>query len=1192
MDPAAANPVLSGAAPSLLPAPPVLAPPTAPAARPAALLTDQQGRAVTTRQVSVVLSSGAGCGKTHVLTERFLSHLRDDDAEVGQIVAITFTDRAARQMRDRIRRSVTAQLLAAASDDEAARWDRHLRNLETAQVSTIHAFCGSLLRQYAFDAGLDPGFDVLDEVLAANFRADAYAQALQDLLTAGSPTGHDLEHLVVLYGWRPVVAAVEHLVGQVDGPAWDRWVSLTAEEAARRWREDERTDLRARYIPFLLATSPRLRRCLTLLRETPCLGAEMRRSVQLLLDETPLLATAPDLAESLDRLIAAARVGRERGTAWPSEEVYREVQKALEGYRTELKERLTLFTEDPAHLVEEAAVGQRFLRVAQEVAQAYQARKRRAGCLDFQDLLVLARDLLRDHPAVREALQRRFRFLLVDELQDTDPVQMEVIESLCGGEQTSGKLFAVGDAKQSIYRFRGADVALFERLRFRMPHEGRQDLSLNFRSQPQLLHFTNALFDGLMPGYEALRPHQPQVTAGPTVEFLWTARDPAASAGEARAAEADTLARRIAALVAGEPACVDRSEPPYRPRPVRPGDVVVLFRSMTNVALYEAALRRQGLDYYLVGGRAFFAQQEVYDILNLLRALENPLDAVSLAGALRSPFCCLSDESLLLLSRHPDGPWGGLHDACTLAGLPDGQRRTAARARDSLRRWRAARDRLPIAGLVQLVIAESAYDAALQFEFLGDRKLANLWKLVDLARAFDRTGLFGLAEFIARLGDLVARQPREEQAATQPENADVVRLMTVHQAKGLEFPVVIVPDLAARVGGTAQPAAAWDARLGCVARPPGDEDPEPFPDFAVRLAKARETIDDWHEDLRTSYVACTRAQDHLVLSASLPTTLTADGPWMLALADRFDPRTGACRHPRPAGEEPRVRVLTPADIPPLPPSRSAAVPVTGMADLAPGGIDSVPVRLGHVRVVTVAQIDQLAALPRGRKRAVPLASLFEPFATEDGSDQYDWNSGDMGLTLNSPAWWPLFREAARLWDFGRGGDWRDLLTAAGSRAGSPPALAEIKAAETALSRLAAPLPAGLARPTRSWDVEFLLDLAGDGGLFGPQVPAAVRGTVDVTARDEHGRWYLAVLRPGSAARRTARRKPAADDWPLALALAVCAAEQVGRLVAAAAVFDAAEGRWHTTDPASLPRADALRRAAEAIDALRRLTPGM
>ena len=386
------------------------------------------------------------------------------------------------------------------------------------------------------------------------------------------------------------------------------------------------------------------------------------------------------------------------------------------------------------------------------------------------------------------------------------------------------------------------------------------------------------------------------------VEFLWSRQpesDGRESAAEARAREADAIARRIVGMIAGD--CS---------RPVRPGDVVLLFRSMSNVAIYEAALRKSGLDYYLVGGRAFYAQQEVYDLLNLLRALENPNDAVSLAGTLRSPFVGLSDESLFHLGRHKPGLWAGLHDAELRERLPAGDRPTAERAARLLRGWHAAKDRLPIARLLGRVFAESSYDAATQFEFLGDRKLANLWKLVDLARTFDRSPHFGLPEFIAQLGELVRTQPREEQAATQPENADVVRLMSIHQSKGLEFPVVFVPDLVGGGGGPQTTLATWDASLGCVVKPPPEDDPPPFGDFGQRLWKTAETLADWREDLRTLYVACTRAEDYLVLSAALPEPPRPANHWLMALVERFDLLTGQLRDlDWPAERRPAVRVV-------------------------------------------------------------------------------------------------------------------------------------------------------------------------------------------------------------------------------------------------------------------------------------------
>jgi ATP-dependent helicase/nuclease subunit A len=879
-------------------------------------LTPEQREAVYRRGTSVVLSSGAGCGKTHVLTQRYLSHLEGDGAEVGQIVAITFTDRAAREMRRRIRNALNAHLLEAETDADADRWARHARNLETAPISTIHAFCGTLLRQHSLEAGIDPQFDVLEDYLADNLKNDALTACLQDLLTADGP-GEDLRELVLLHGWKPTLQAVGHLLTG-DTASQEKWCHLNVSDIALHWRTWARRSLLPRYLQYLVAGAPKIARCFWLLRNTPCVGPRMAANVRRILDELPRLADSTDLAAAVSELREAAKVGPEKAKAWPTEEDYQAIKSALEGFRDDFPNKMSFFLEQERETDEAVHVAQRFVRVAAEAARAYRQLKQRHGVVDFQDLLTRARDLLRDHAHVREKLRRRYRFFLIDELQDTDPVQMELIESLCGAGLAGGKLFAVGDASQSIYRFRGADVERFQGLRRQMPPEGRLILTHNFRSQPAILDFVNALvgpsqpvgtasYDGLE-DFEPLIAYHKQVNPGPCVEFLWSERPEKALSGEGRSHEANILAKRIATMISDrERLVVERGESGEELRAVRAGDVVLLFRSMTQVQIYEAALLAVGLDYYLVGGRAFFAQQEIYDLLNLLRALENPQDAVSLAGTLRSPFCCLSDEALFLLSRHNSGLWAALHDEAACARLPDEHAARAERARRWLDRWRSLKDRLPIVRLLGEVFADSGYDAATQFEFLGDRKLANLWKLQDLARQFDRSGLFGLADFITRLGELVQAQPREEQAATLPEKADVVKLMSIHQAKGLEFPVVALPDVAAVTGGARLPVAHWDRDLGCVARP--NEEPPPYSDYGWRLWEAAETVAEWREELRTLYVACTRAQDYLLLSAALPAKYSPNTSWMLLLSERFDLRSGKCLNPRVVPERlPRVRV--------------------------------------------------------------------------------------------------------------------------------------------------------------------------------------------------------------------------------------------------------------------------------------------
>jgi ATP-dependent helicase/nuclease subunit A len=1006
-------------------------------------LTPQQRAAVVARQVSVVLSSGAGCGKTHVLTERYLSHLREDGAEVGQIVAITFTDRAARQMRGRIRQEVSRLLRLAADDDEAETWSRHLRGLETAPISTIHAFCGTLLRQYAVEAGLDARFDVLEEVLAFNLEAEAINIGLQTLLTIQGEAGDDMRRLVLLFGWRTVVEGVRHLLHSWDERRWLAWLDRPTERLSEECQQHCRTVLVPRYLDHVVNVRPAITACIALLRRYPPQPGPMVEQVELILRELPRLGEAADLGAAAEELAKAAQVGKIGKQAWPDDTIYEQIKETFTRFREDLRShKLDHFRADSAGLTDGIEVGKRFVRVVREVVKSYTEKKRLTGVVDFQDLLTLARDLVRDNRDVRERLQERYRFLLLDEAQDTDPVQMELIGLLSGAALSTGKLFAVGDVNQSIYRFRGADVRQFQDLRLKMPHEGRLGLTVNFRSQPALLNFANALLGHRLADYEPLTAFHPQVNPEPCVEFLWSPRPgkgsddgededrataPKGGVTEGRIVEADWIARRIAAMVGKEQLVVER--PPGQPgslRPVRAGDVVMLFRAMSNVHLYEAALRRYGLNYYLVGGRAFFAQQEIYDLLNLLRTLENPQDFVSLAGTLRSPFCCLSDEALFVLARAKEGLWAGLHDEALESNLPGDQREPVRRAQRHLDHWRGLKDRLPIARLLGVVFADSGFDAATQFEFLGDRKLANLWKLMDLARTFDRSGLFGLAEFIGRLGDLVKSESREEQAATQPENADVVRLMTIHQAKGLEFPVVIVPDLMAAVGGPSFPTAQWDTELGCVVRPPLDEDEPPFSDFGWHLWQTRTTLEEWQEDLRTFYVACTRARDYLILSSSLPDPFKPANAWMLTLNERFAISSGQCLAADiPPERRPRVTVFNHLHPPPTPPE---AVPLSAPDELAlelpPAPAPFSARRSPGEGIVALDDLQEWS-----RRQGTLLETLPETElqgSTNDGWDRNDC-AGPHRLQDRRTNLERVVRGALSVWDFANPEGWQSAL---------------------------------------------------------------------------------------------------------------------------------------------------------------------
>jgi len=864
-------------------------------------LTSQQQAALTTDGVSIALSAGAGCGKTFVLTERFLSYLEPGPRQVplNQIVAITFTERAAREMRERIH-TACRERLQNCPEAEVDHWLDTLRSLDTARISTIHSFCTATLRAHAVDAQIDPEFQVLDQSDIFSLQRKLVKEQFRKLLSERNP---DAMRLVKEY---ELEKAEEHLCTLLDqrvSVQLERFLNGTVADLLACWRDCFEQLAVPAAMQQLLNSLPMQQLQVLLKKHAPAENSKMFPRWSVLSSGIPRLATeidAASLATLLENLAKNAKVG---GTGlakdWESKELYETVRDALQAAKKKLANSLALFQYNREHAETAAEIGLATVRVLHVLLEHYQREKQASGVMDFADLLLLMRDLLRNKPDVRQQLASSIAYLMVDEFQDTDPVQTEIVEMLCGETIETGKLFFVGDAQQSIYRFRGADPIIFRQLRKAIPAEGRLPLSTNFRSRPAILDFVNCLFAGIMgDDFEPLVPfHKACAGLPPLIEFLF-ARDDTAdklSVDEARRMEADWIAQRILALLNDETPRVRYRSPHSKDetlRRVEPGDIVILFRKMTKIHIYEDALRDAGLSHHLIGGRTFYSQQEVNDLVNLCLLLMNPDDEVSLLGVLRSPFFSLSDDAIASLVFQA----GHLRDAYKMSppeSLPSQQRQQVLHAQSVLAELFQIKDQVPIVQLLNRAIERTGYDAALLLQSMGKRKLANLQKLIDLARQFDRGSQRDLSEFVIRLRESVTLQTDEQEAATHAEQSDVIRLMTMHQSKGLEFPVVILADINSEERNQEQ-SAKLHAKLGPLMSLPQQAN-QVRKNWGRQILKAIEANENEAENLRLFYVAATRAKDLLILSAT-KIDEKLENPWTSLLAEKFNLQTGLPIH--------------------------------------------------------------------------------------------------------------------------------------------------------------------------------------------------------------------------------------------------------------------------------------------------------
>jgi ATP-dependent exoDNAse (exonuclease V) beta subunit len=782
--------------------------------------TPEQALAVTRRDGPLLLSAGAGSGKTSVLVERFVRSVTEDGLRPEQILAITFTDKAAGELRARVRE----RFLEVGRRDDA-------RDTEAAWVSTIHGFCARVLRAHAVAAGLDPGFAVLDDPGARALRGRAFEAALAAFLGDDRPAALELVAAYTPDRLQTMVCGVHETLRSRGQTRPSLPPPRRADLAAAR----AGLETAARAAQAHLAASGRSLARIDAARDAVagCLaalgagGGPPVRAAVAALDVKPggvSELTAPPYAAYRDALERFAQACRDA--------------RALE----------------PLALVSE---------LLGRYADAYAEAKRERSVLDFTDLELGARDLFDAAPAVAGDYAARFERIMVDEFQDTNPLQLALLDRVARDND-----FVVGDALQSIYGFRHADVRGFERRRRSREAAGAAaELTTSFRARPEILATLNAAFGDLHGSEQPpLRPGRDEPPAGePLVELLLVdapAFDddeaepgpPPLGAGKASlAAEARLVAARVRAL-ADAGACA-------------PGEVAVLLRAVANMAVFERALQEAGFATLPSAGRGWWGRREVLDLTAHLGALANPRDELALLGVLASPLVGLTSDALALLAMAPQrrslGLWAVAEDAAPRLPPADRDRLEAFVA------WFAAERRaapgLGLDELLERAVARGRYDAHVLSLADGPRRLANVRKLVRLAAAYEARHGRDLRGFIDHARAELDAAAAETDAPVDGDE-DAVRLMTIHAAKGLEFGVVVVAELGRQGAGRAEDLLTGDDRVGLrLVGMDGHSEPAlAFDELRDELRAA-----DAQEERRVLHVALTRAEERLILSGAV-----------------------------------------------------------------------------------------------------------------------------------------------------------------------------------------------------------------------------------------------------------------------------------------------------------------------------------
>lgn len=842
-------------------------------------LSDAHDRAlaVGTFDRNLVVTAGAGTGKTTLLIDR-LAHLllrNPEPLAITDIVALTFTNKAADEIKQRLRERLQSYLTVSldrasvhgaedkrqaavlglmtqyqlSKDETDKRIHQALRDFERGNIGTIHSFAATLLRLYPLEAGVDPQFREDDGAEFDRRFDEQWDNWLGQELTLQSPRATHWRRVLARFQIEPIKQLARSLASETVDLSSKTTSTIPAAIAAWLTRLEEDAAELVKTHCGDRSNDKIARAALAVLQDFQKTGA-------------PSAQMAAQYQEVIDRSVNSKLIG------WSADEcaALREMARVVKG--------LNQLDANLANVLWELLV---------PYAAAFREQFVSAGHLSFDGLLVRARNLVRDNRRVRAELKRRFRSILIDEFQDTDPIQYEILLYLAEAPSASasdwrqvqleaGKIFVVGDPKQSIYGFRRADIEAYLEVVEKMikAQDGIEcRLTTNFRSNQEILNAVNGVFDtlirpqdGVQPAYIAIEPAPDRSSSASDIPQVILRKivapdDEKLDAETARRLEGQSLARWLKEEVIGKAKLLDTQG---KPSVAQPRDVAILLRKLTDVHDYLEPLRRHGIRYVVEGERQFYSAKEIIDAVNLLRAVENPHDRLALVGVLRSPLGGLTDQQIYDLSRL------GWLDYRAWKQL-DGTKfpSTLIRLFHTLTQLNQEILTLPIGSAVAHLFATLPVELLAACHFHGEQAVANLQKLQQQAEQLGHEGLTTLKAAIRQLEKRVLEAKDESESVLAEESLDAVRVMSIHKSKGLEFPIVI---LAGCQSGADNPRGTrveslfdWSSGLtGLVVNQPLD--------LAALYVGEKIRRREREEHKRLFYVAMTRARENLVISCA------------------------------------------------------------------------------------------------------------------------------------------------------------------------------------------------------------------------------------------------------------------------------------------------------------------------------------